>query len=311
MHSSISFDLTITVAAWGPAGRRPPGRPARRGPIGVEQLVRGAAGPAWVTSLVKITPAHLRAARRSGPGDRRPRGTDAGLRHRRRAVDRRARRRLAAPGARDGPDQRVRPDRDGRRLLRLPGPGGRGDRRADPDRPPDRRHPALCRRSEPRAQAPVESPGELYIGGAGVARGYLNRPRLTADRFLPDPFGTDSGARIYRTGDLARWRADGHLEYLGRAGSPGRKIRIRLPRIRAGRGRGRPGRRPSRRCAEAIVVSAATSRPGRPPARRLPDRRRPGRPGSRPRSSCEPHLRRIAPRADGPTSAFVTWSPCR
>jgi len=62
--------------------------------------------------------------------------------------------------------------------------------------------------------------GELYIGGAGVARGYLNRPRLTAERFIEDPFGQhaeqDRTARLYRTGDLARYLPNGEIAYLGR-----------------------------------------------------------------------------------------------
>lgn len=63
---------------------------------------------------------------------------------------------------------------------------------------------------------PVWTAGELYIGGANVSRGYLNRPDLTADRFVPDPFGCGPGARLYRTGDLARCLPDGDIEFLGR-----------------------------------------------------------------------------------------------
>jgi amino acid adenylation domain-containing protein len=63
---------------------------------------------------------------------------------------------------------------------------------------------------------PAGTPGEIYIGGAGVARGYLNRPDLTDEKFVPDPFSDEAGARLYRTGDLGRWLPDGRLAFLGR-----------------------------------------------------------------------------------------------
>ena len=63
---------------------------------------------------------------------------------------------------------------------------------------------------------PIGIPGQIFTGGISLTRGYLNRPDLTADRYIPDPFSAERGARMYRTGDIARWLPDGEIEFLGR-----------------------------------------------------------------------------------------------
>ncbi|WP_412538001.1 amino acid adenylation domain-containing protein [Longispora sp. K20-0274] len=98
--------------------------------------------------------------------------------------------------------------------------------------------------------APVGVPGELHLGGVGVARGYHRRPALTADRFVPDPFGTTPGARLYRTGDLARWRPDGTVEFLGRIDG---QIKLRGQRIELGEIEAALLERPGVREAVAVV----------------------------------------------------------
>ncbi len=84
---------------------------------------------------------------------------------------------------------------------------------------------------EQRQPSAAGEPGEIFIGGEGVARGYLNRVELTAEIFVADPFSLDAKARLYRTGDIGRFRADGVIEFLGRADH---QVKLRGHRIELG-----------------------------------------------------------------------------
>lgn len=78
---------------------------------------------------------------------------------------------------------------------------------------------------------PIGVIGELYIGGLGVARGYLYRSEQTEERFIPNPYSSESSSRLYRTGDLVKCLPDGNIEYVGRSDN---QVKIRGFRIELG-----------------------------------------------------------------------------
>src|SRR5436305_845184 len=77
---------------------------------------------------------------------------------------------------------------------------------------------------------PLGIPGALYMGGEGITRGYLGRPDLTAERFVPSPYGP-AGSRLYRVGDLVRYLPTGELDFLGRLDH---QVKVRGYRVELG-----------------------------------------------------------------------------
>ncbi|WP_437759618.1 non-ribosomal peptide synthase/polyketide synthase [Sorangium sp. So ce1389] len=224
VHSSVSFDLTVTSLLVPLAA----GRPARLVPEGpgVEALAAALREAAAPFALVKLTPVHLDLlAAALGP---------EGAAGRARAL-------VVGGEALRGASARFwREHAPATRLINEYGPTeavvgcatfevGEVDGDAVPIGRPiaGARLHVLGRAGAP---APVGVAGELYIGGVGVARGYLRRPALTAEAFLPDPFGPP-GSRLYRTGDLARYRPDGALEFLGRRDA---QVKVRGHRVEPG-----------------------------------------------------------------------------
>jgi amino acid adenylation domain-containing protein len=115
----------------------------------------------------------------------------------------------------------------------------------------------LCEDLQP---VPAGVTGELYVGGRGLARGYVNHPSLTAEKFIPDPFGRRTGGRLYRTGDLGRWRPDGRVEFIGRRDQ---QVKLRGFRIELGEVETVLGRHP------AVVEAAVVARAEEPHGTRL------------------------------------------
>jgi len=211
VHSPIGFDLTVT-SLWGPllSGRTVTLVPEEQGIEGLAATLRGAVD----FSLVKITPSHLSAlAHWLAPQAAAGRtgvmviGGEALL------AEQLAFWRAHAPGMRIineyGPTEAVVGCCTYEVTPELPAKGkvpiGRPIANA-----------AIYVLDGGLRPVAVGLPGEIFIGGVGLARGYLAQPVMTAERFVPDPFGTTAGGRLYRSGDVARFRPDGELEYLGR-----------------------------------------------------------------------------------------------
>jgi amino acid adenylation domain-containing protein len=223
VHSPLSFDLTVT-SFWTPllTGNRVILLPEEEGVEGLSKAL----DEGRELSLVKLTPSHLELLSQTVRSEKAWRQTRAfvvgGAALQSKALDLW---REHAPETRVineyGPTETVvgccvydeAVGAVGNGPLPIGGPIGNTDLYI------------LDRRSK---LAGVGVCGELYIGGAGVTRGYLGRAELTSERFLPNPFSRQRGARVYRSGDQARYLPNGEIEYLGRLD---RQVKIRGYRI--------------------------------------------------------------------------------
>ena len=99
-------------------------------------------------------------------------------------------------------------------------------------------------------RTPIGTPGEMYIGGAGVARGYHNQPGLTAEKFVADPFSVEPGSKLFKSGDFGRFLPDGQIDFLGRIDD---QVKIRGNRIELNEIVGALNRHPQIR--ESLVIA--------------------------------------------------------
>ena len=110
---------------------------------------------------------------------------------------------------------------------------------------------------------PIGVAGEAYIGGLGVSKGYLNLPDLTAEKFIPNPFSNEPGARLYKTGDMVRYLPDGTMEFLGRIEALLNywkdKLGGELPVLKLPTDRPRPAVQTHRVAIESLALSKALS----------------------------------------------------
>ncbi|MDC0706903.1 amino acid adenylation domain-containing protein [Stigmatella sp. ncwal1] len=226
VHSSISFDLTVTSLVL-PLVK---GKPVEM--VGEEEGVEGlgeALRKGGDYSLVKLTPTHLRVLSQQLKEEEAKGRTRAFI--------------IGGEGLTAESLRYWRKNAPGTRLINEYGPTetvvgcstyeveeGDGEEGAVPIGHPIA-NTQLYVLDGGMEVVPKGVVGELYIGGEGVGRGYLGRPELTAERFVPDPYSQRGGGRLYRTGDLVKRRADGKLEYLGRMDT---QVKVRGYRIELG-----------------------------------------------------------------------------